>query len=49
MSSLLSIIAEELAKEDMQSVCMFCKKIMKEGPEGAPISHGICDKCLEEK
>jgi len=30
----------------MKTVCAWCGKILKDGAP-LPVSHGICDKCLE--
>jgi hypothetical protein len=33
---------------EMKRVCAWCQKPMNDVPEeGAPVSHGICDRCVE--
>ena len=43
-TELLHAVAEEL---DVKTVCAWCGKVMKEGPEGR-VSHGICKECFEK-
>jgi hypothetical protein len=30
-------------------ICAWCKRVLREAPPGAPVSHGICEDCLEEQ
>jgi hypothetical protein len=33
---------------EMKKVCAWCQQLMNDSPEkGLPISHGICDRCVE--
>lgn len=31
--------------EQFKRVCAWCKKTLEDAPEGAPVSHGICESC----
>jgi len=43
---------EQLQPEDITTVCMHCKKVLKPsttyGEDSPHVSHGICQKCLQE-
>lgn len=32
----------------MRRVCAWCETVMEEGSDGADITHGICDRCMDE-
>jgi hypothetical protein len=39
-----------MAREQYEGavICAWCQKVMKEGDENVPPSHGICPSCAQE-
>jgi hypothetical protein len=34
--------------EHIKVVCAWCDKVIKDAPEGAVVSHGICPECFRK-
>jgi len=34
---------------DLRTICAWCQKVMKEGPENSAVTHGICEDCSKEQ
>ena len=38
----------QISRGVLRVICAWCSKVLTEGDENAPVSHGICEECAEK-